>query len=349
MALKELGIKHKKIDEIFVAYNNFRGEISDIPTQMDALYQNIRAYTTGSGIAVIDYGVYSDGKDIDVCFPIKESTKIQGINTKYLKNIEVLSLIHLGEDNKLGQSFQILSNYTQEHVILGTAWLRLVYHRYNQKSPKDHIEIQYNLHKWDDRIEKSIDKILGEETRKEIMKDRERYFTIESSYDDRIQWLREMLNRLDKLTNDDQRYEIISQCAHEFSPKRIEYMKQIYEKSGDIDDVIKEMYKDNAWYEKPFREGNVIYVTKVPVNQEGYDKAETLEEKKRNYCHCRFINENLDKGISTTFCNCGTGWYRQQWEGILGKPVKVKILKSILKGDNTCKVAIFIPQEFIKN
>jgi len=347
MTLKELGIKHKKIDKLYVGYINFRGEIPDIPAKIEDFYKKIKDHATGPPIAIIDYGVYSEGgKDIDICFPLKEGKELIGINTKYLKSIKILSIMHQGTSDSLSETYQKISNYTDEHMISGTSWLRLVYHSYNRKNPKDNqIEIQHNLHKWEDRLERSIDGILGNNIKNEIMKNRELLFTVESSREDRTLWLKNMLDRLDKVTNDDQKYEIVSCCAHEFSPKRIEYMKNIYEKTGDIDEVIKTMQKDYTWYENPVRKGNIIYVTKVPVNLEGYEKAKTLEEKKKNYCHCRFINENLDKGISPTFCYCGTGWYRQQWEGILGKPIKIKVLKSLLKGDENCEVAIQLPPE----
>lgn len=199
------------------------------------------------------------------------------------------------------------------------------------------------MHKWDDRLEKNLDRVLGIKLRSEIMKDRDKLFTLQSSCDDRIQWLKETLNRLDKIANDVEKYEILSCCAHEFSQKRIDYLKSIYEKNRDIDEVINETKKDYAWYENPVRKGNIVYVSKIPVNPEGYEKAETLEEKKKNYCHCRFINTNLEKGISPTFCNCSTGWYRQYWEGILGKSVRINILKSLLKGDEICQFEIHLP------
>ncbi|MFX1234108.1 MAG: hypothetical protein ACFFBY_06055 [Promethearchaeota archaeon] len=351
MTLKDLGIEYKVIDKQFVSFINFRGEISDIPAKINELAEKIKQNTTSPAIAVIDYGVYSEsGKDIDVCIPIQEGKNFKDLNTKYLDGVEVLSIMHNGPNDTLKESFQKIQRYRQEHVVLGTAWLRLVYHKYNLDNPEENkIEIQHNLHRWDKRLERSIDQILGKKARNEIMKDRDKLFTIESSYNDRIQWLKEMLNRLDQVTDDDQKYEIVSRCAHDFSRKRISYMKEIYQRTGDIDAVIKEMHKDNAWYEKPIRKGNKLYVSKVPVNQEEYDKAKTPEEKRKNYCHCSFINENLDKGISPTFCNCGTGWYRQQWEGIIEKPVKIKVLKSLLKGDNFCQVEIHLPPDVIKN
>lgn len=347
MTLKELGIEYKKIDNLYVGYINFKGEIPDIPAKIDGFYETIKDHVSGPAIAVIDYGVYSEGgKDIDICFPLEGEKELKGINTKYLESIDVLSIMHQGTSDSLGETYQKIRNYTDKHMVSGTAWLRLVYHKYNQKNPKDNrIEIQHNLHKWEDKLERNIDRVLGKNFRNEIMKEKELLFTVESSREDRTLWLKDTLDRLDKVVSEDQRYEIVSRCAHEFSPKRIENMKNIYEKTGDIDEVIKKMQRDYAWYENPIRKGNTIYITKIPVNPEGYEKAKTLEEKKKNYCHCRFINENLDKGISPTFCYCGTGWYRQQWEGILGKPIKIKLLKSLLKGDENCEVAIYLPTE----
>ncbi|MFW9882224.1 MAG: hypothetical protein ACFFG0_54875 [Candidatus Thorarchaeota archaeon] len=345
MSLKELGISHKKIEKKNVAYFNFRGEIKDIPSKIDEFYQKCKDFVYGPSIAVIDYGVYSDGgKDIDVCFQLKDQKNLNNLKTKYLENIEVLSLMHQSGLDTLGKTFQEISTYFQDHLILGTSWLRLVFHKYDEnKTEENKIEIQFQLHKWDDRLEKNLDRVLGTKTKNEIMKDRDKLFTLESSCEDRIKWLKDMLTRLDKVTNNDEKYEILSCCAHDFSQKRIEFLKSIYEKNRDIDEVINEMKKDYAWYENPIRKGNKIYVSKIPVNPEGYEKAKTLEEKKKNYCHCRFINGNLDKGISPTFCNCSTGWYRQYWEGILGTPVRINILKSLLKNDDTCQFEIIIP------
>ncbi|MFW9998897.1 MAG: hypothetical protein ACFE9Q_02285 [Candidatus Hodarchaeota archaeon] len=345
MSLQELGISYKKIEKIFGVYLNFRGEIKDIAPKIDELYQICKDYIFGPAIAVIDYGVYSEGgKDIDLCFQLKDQKKINNFKTKSLEAIEVLSITHHGTLDTLSKTFQKISNYLQEHLISGTSWLRLIYHQYNEKKPEENeIEIQYQLHKWDDRLKKSLDRVLGKKVRNEIMINRDKLFTLESSGEDRLEWLKDTLNRIDKHADEDEKYEILSCCAHEFSQKRIDFLKGIYRKNGNIDAVIKEMNKDYAWYENPVRKGNNIYVSKIPVNPEGYEKANNPEEKKKNYCHCRFINENLDKGISPTFCNCSTGWYRQYWEGILEKPVQINILKSLLKGDDICQFEIKLP------
>jgi len=348
MSLQELGISHKKINKKLVTYINFRGEIQEIPPKIDEVYQKYKSYAYNPAIAIIDYGVYSEGgKEIDICFPISKIPEKEDIKTKYLEEVEVLSISHNGSYDSLNESAQKLFNYLHTYGVLGTSWIRLVYHKYDLKSPHDNeIEIQAILHKWDDRLARNLDRVLGEIVRKEVMKGREKNFTIESTLDEKVQWIKDVLIRLDNLANDYQKYDILSCCAHEFSQKRIDKLKTIYENTGDVDEVLKEMDKDFAWYEGQKREGNLIFVQKIPYNREDYAKATNLNEKKRNYCHCSLVRNYLNKNISPTFCNCSAGWYRQYWEGILGKPVHIKLLKSLVKGDDVCEFEISIPYNY---
>ena len=48
--------------------------------------------------------------------------------------------------------------------------------------------------------------------------------------------------------------------------------------------------------------------------------------------------------ISFTFCNCGAGWFKPLWEGILGEPVDVVCEESVLRGDDRCHFAIHLPE-----
>ena len=47
--------------------------------------------------------------------------------------------------------------------------------------------------------------------------------------------------------------------------------------------------------------------------------------------------------MSRTYCYCGAGWYQQLWDGIMGQPVRVEVLKSILQVDDRCSFAIHLP------
>jgi len=39
------------------------------------------------------------------------------------------------------------------------------------------------------------------------------------------------------------------------------------------------------------------------------------------------------------------GWYNQLWEGIFEQPIRVDIVRSILKGDDSCTFAVHLPPE----
>lgn len=345
MSLKELQISHKKIAQTFVAYINFQGQIKDIPMKLEELCNICGGDKSNPAIAVIDMGVYSkEGIDIDVCIPIKVSNKINNINTKFLEEIEVLSIKHYGSHENMKESLQKLANYFHKHGICATTKNRLIFHKINLDNPEENqIEIQEILHKWDERLEQNLKRVLGEKKKNEVMKEREDLFTLESDLEDRVQWIEKVLNRLDKITGNYEKYEVLSPCAHEFPKKRINYLKDIYENTKDLNEVIKEMHKDYEWYEDPILKDKVIYVTKIPYNQKGYKEGKTLEEQRKSYCHCPLVRNHLDLGISPTFCNCSTGWYRQLWEGIIGKPVRIDILKTLIKGDLNCQFAIHLP------
>jgi len=345
MALQDLGIIYKKIEKQLIGFINFRGEIEDITSKIEEIYQYYTKFLLKPPITIIDYGVYSKGgKDIDICFPIGESIELDNINTKYLEEVEVLSKIHNGSLENIDDSFQQLNTYSKIHGIPGTEWLRLVFHRYDRNSPENNkIEIQKGIHPWDKRLASSLGRILGKNARRKIMKDREKLFTIKSSNEERTQWLKSVIDRIDKTAKEHEKYDILSPCAHKFSRKRIESLESIYKETGDLNEVLKEMHKDYEWYEDPVLKDNIIYVTKIPYDPEGYKNAHTLKEKQANYCHCSLVRNHFNEGISPTFCYCSAGWYRQLWEGIIGRPVNIKILKTLIKGDQNCKFAIFLP------
>jgi len=57
------------------------------------------------------------------------------------------------------------------------------------------------------------------------------------------------------------------------------------------------------------------------------------------------VRSKLDQGMPVDFCNCGSGWFRQQWEGATGRPVRVDVLQSVLRGDEKCEFAIHLAED----
>ncbi|HOU13305.1 MAG TPA: hypothetical protein PKZ84_09305 [Anaerolineae bacterium] len=96
------------------------------------------------------------------------------------------------------------------------------------------------------------------------------------------------------------------------------------------------------------REGNVVFETKIPFMTSAY-LAETDPTLRRYfYCHCPWAREAIKSGdvsLTATFCNCSAGFHKKPWEVTLGKPVRAEVLESVLKGDDRCRFAIYLPLE----
>ena len=97
------------------------------------------------------------------------------------------------------------------------------------------------------------------------------------------------------------------------------------------------------------REGSTLYVTKIP-----YDIVNFLKEKeavmKRYYaCHCPFVRESIlsdgDK-VSRNWCYCSGGFAKFPFEQVLERELEVKLLKSAIDGDDICRFAIDIGDDY---
>jgi hypothetical protein len=95
------------------------------------------------------------------------------------------------------------------------------------------------------------------------------------------------------------------------------------------------------------RQGDVLYVTKIPYMAHEY-LAEPDEEKKRYYyCHCPWARGSLVGGaipVSATLCQCSAGFHKKPWEVIFGQTLQADVLESVLKGDLRCRFAIHLPE-----
>jgi hypothetical protein len=152
--------------------------------------------------------------------------------------------------------------------------------------------------------------------------------------------------------DDDRMHEILTHCAHVFPDRHIERLHAVYaeamERTNDrvraVDAVLAYRAANRPWGGNSTREGNVVITTKDPRDPDAYEKAETSEEKRRAYCFCPIIRDRLGDGMPASFCYCGAGWERRQWAGTIGEPVRVRVLHSVLRGDDVCAFATEIPE-----
>jgi len=96
-------------------------------------------------------------------------------------------------------------------------------------------------------------------------------------------------------------------------------------------------------------DGKILW-TKIP-----YDVEKWLFEKdpsiKRYYaCHCpmaREILKNSDEKMPRSWCNCTSGYIQQRFNAIFRQKVQVDLLETVLDGDDRCRFAVHVPEEFL--
>lgn len=99
-----------------------------------------------------------------------------------------------------------------------------------------------------------------------------------------------------------------------------------------------------------FLEGISKYVGKENVRQEGDETVMTFKYTQNprglkvadGYCLCPIL-EDAPKGVSATFCQCSVGYVRAIFEQGLGKPAKVELAESILRGGKGCNFVVRFP------
>jgi hypothetical protein len=230
---------------------------------------------------------------------------------------------------------------------------------------------------WLEKFSQSLDQITGVDMRKEIMKGSEIlspiprcpfFASFPIDYENRIRtidWTKEAMEKLDASVDEDRRIEVMTRCACQFPKSLLKNIREVYEENRDVEEVhhllknqfldgLKRTLKDETLFRKirgwgwgvaGVKEEERIIATKIPFEREKYFKTTDPTKKRYHYCHCariREIHKMEGKNVSTTFCYCGGGFYKGIWEEILQKQVKVKILKSLLKGDDVCSFEIIL-------
>ena len=207
---------------------------------------------------------------------------------------------------------------------------------------------------WLEKFAESIANIASEAVKKEVMKGSEELGS-RPTPSRRARWIKGAMERLDAMVDGTARKQImIHTCPHTYPRKRIEKLRKQYRQLGNINALLEIMYNDKSYlgtsyYDCPQRQGNTVYITKVPRNPKSYQNAQTVLERKLAYCHCPWVRAALktQEAVSPIFCYCSTSWDKQLWEGILGKPIEIEILESLLKGDSHCVHAFHLPEDVI--
>ena len=118
----------------------------------------------------------------------------------------------------------------------------------------------------------------------------------------------------------------------------------------EITPEVIELVKGNQEILSAVRDGDYLYVTKIPYSPKEWLK-ETDDLKKRYYaCHCPLAREAIImKGpkIPIDWCYCSGGFQKLMFDVVFGCSTEVEVLKSVLAGDPVCRFRISLPDKMI--
>ncbi len=224
---------------------------------------------------------------------------------------------------------------------------------------------------WLFRLEETLNEYVGEELQQQIM---EAGGSIKqtSTTARKADWTKCMMDCLEANVDEKTCKIILNNNLHFKSPESPSFkkLKRMYKKSGSIDVVLQHLHDkwkktigDRYGYDSPEykyveadptieagkREGNIVYVSKIPYQIKKFIEAKDEKTKRYHYCHCAWVRDSLQKPeanqVSHTFCNCSGGWHKVPFEGIFEQSLEVDLIKSVLKGDDICTFAIHLPKE----
>ncbi len=354
MLLNELGVEHKQIPSTLVAYLRFQlKERTEIQAVLQELAQAIPAGSvTGAPYLQIQFfSSYTQGYEAEAGFPVTELVENGRVRSKVSAALEVLALTHQGPPEALRETKLKLNQFTRQHALISDEFTREVYPGW--PDPQGPIEVQFVIHHWKALLARSLERVLGEAGRETVMRGAEA-LGLESGPTERFEWARGAMQRLDSLADEGQKFDIVSSCAHVFPPGLLDKLRKVYAEARSqtndpleaVDAVLAFTATDPAWNEKDHsRQGRVIYQPKKPADPEASAAAHTEAERRAAACFCPIIRASLEKGMPVSYCYCGAGWFRQQWEAATGKPVSVEVVQSVLKGDPVCQFATHLSED----
>jgi len=338
-------VVYKELKDTLVLTQRIHGTIDDLPKVFDMLKQIAGDAATGTPFVVIHFPLTDEkGRTMDVCIPLTRTIESANFQILTLKGGIAATTMHKGPYSSIMNTYRELipDVYKHGHPIQENG--REAFHHLNPECPEDTVvEIQAMIIDWENRLEHHLERVLGKEKSNQIISGFQE-LTLETEQPKRAIIIKDAIQKLDRIASEQEKYEALSCCGHEFPLELVEDMHDLYQKTRDIDAVIQAMSTGHYFYPQIRREGNILYDKKSPARTEAYEKAQTREEKLRAACFCPLLNDMWDE-MPDTFCYCAAGWPRRLFEGILGIPLKIEITRSLTKGDDYCEFAIHLPPD----
>ena len=105
----EREIKDKVITPSIICGLRYTGRYNEIGKHFAQLFKKAGRYASGCPMAFYHHGEYrEDDADIEAALPVRKEVKLEGIDCRTIPEMRVLSLIHYGPYETLGDSYRLL-------------------------------------------------------------------------------------------------------------------------------------------------------------------------------------------------------------------------------------------------
>ncbi len=338
-----MGVTYKKIKDALVLTHRIHGKVEDLPDVFARLKQVAGVATAGYPFVVQHFPLTDKkGRTMDVCIPLSRPIEGGCFEVVTLEGGIAATALHEGPYETIMNTYRELvpEIYGHGHPIQENG--REAFIALDLENPeKTVVEIQAMIIGWEGKLAYHLERVLGKRKKDRVLSGFKE-LALDTMQPKRASVIKDALMELDEIATEDQKYEVLSCCGHEFPAELIVAMRDLYRETKSIDTVIQAMKDGHFFYPKMRREGNIIYDRKAPARKEAFEKATTRKERMHAACFCPLLEDFWDE-MPGTFCYCAAGWPRRLFEGILETPLKIEVVKALTKGDDYCEFAIHLP------
>jgi len=326
--------------QLFQGHTHVVTSRAEVPQLYQEVVDDASMHPDATLMFLTDFGAEEGGLQVRIGLASSSLIGIAGLEAVELKEEQALVATHRGPYSSIRDTYMEMYAVMRRRGLVPQTRAREVVHHLDPGDPEATvIEVQWPLHDWTGLLAGGVEEVLGPEAREHVMQGVDS-LTPETSREDRLEWVKGALARLEGIADEEQMYWSISRCADCYPAWRVRNLRQVFLDTGSVDAVMDAMKGDIEWYSTPRREGNLIYHTKVPYDRAAWEAATDREGRRRAYCHCPLIQK--DPGdVTPTYCYCGTGWVRQL------RPIRVEVLKSLPAGDEECQFLIHLPEDVV--
>ncbi len=186
----------------------------------------------------------------------------------------------------------------------------------------------------------------------------------------------ELVARMESRFPSDLCHRILAGNHHQIPESAFEEEKEFYQKASSVNEYLKGRHErmvdelqrhcdeDKIWYEQTItqrvvdfvksnqellsavRQGDTLFVTKIPYNPDKYLTETDPRMKRYLACHCPLAASTiLQEGtkVPSTWCYCSAGYEKTLFDNVFGESLEVEVLESVLGGAEQCRFAIKLP------